>query len=43
MLQLKALQSRRLLRGLIKQREIYIELGCDIPTGQYQSTLHQVY
>ena len=32
---LKTLQSRRLLQGLIKQREI--EFGCDISTGQYQS------
>ena len=31
-----ALQSRRLLQGLIKQREI--ELSCDISTGQYQSS-----
>ena len=31
---LKTLQSRRLLQGLIKQREI--EFGCDISTGQYQ-------
>ena len=33
---LKTLQSRRLLQGLIKQREI--EIGCDISTGQYQSS-----
>ena len=33
---LKTLQSRRLLQGLIKQREI--ELSCDISTGQYQSS-----
>ena len=31
---LKTLQSRRLLQGLIKQRET--ELSCDISTGQYQ-------
>ena len=31
-IKLKTLQSRRLLQGLIKQREI--ELGCDISTGQ---------
>ena len=34
---LKMLQSRRLLQGLIKQREI--ESSCDISTGQYQSSL----
>ena len=33
---LKTLQSRRLLQGLIKEREI--ELSCDISTGQYQSS-----
>ena len=33
---LKTLQSRRLLQGLIKQRET--ELSCDISTGQYQSS-----
>ena len=32
---LSKLQSRRLLQGLIKQREI--ELSCHISTGQYQS------
>ena len=35
-IKLKTLQSRRLLQGLIKQREI--ELSCDISTGQYQSS-----
>ena len=35
-IKLKTLQSRRLLHGLIKQREI--ELSCDISTGQYQSS-----
>ena len=35
-IKLKMLQSRRLLQGLIKQREI--ELSCDISTGQYQSS-----
>ena len=30
------LQSRRLLQGLIKQREI--ELSCAISTSQYQSS-----
>ena len=35
-IKLKTLQSRRLLQGLIKQREI--ELNCDISTGQYQSS-----
>ena len=30
------LQSRRLLQGLIKQRET--ELNCDISTGEYQSS-----
>ena len=34
--QMKTLQSRRLLQGLIKQREI--EFGCDTLTGQYQSS-----
>ena len=33
---LKTLQSRGLLQGLIKQRQI--EFGCDISTGQYQSS-----
>ena len=33
---LKTLQSRGLLQGLIKQREI--ELSCDISTVQYQSS-----
>ena len=33
---LKTLQSRRLLQGLTKQREI--ELSSDISTGQYQSS-----
>ena len=33
---LKTLQPRRLLQGLIKEREI--ELSCDISTGQYQSS-----
>ena len=32
----KTLRSRRVLHGLIKQREI--ELSCDISTGQYQSS-----
>ena len=32
----KTLQSRRLLQGLIKQREI--ELSCDSSTSQYQSS-----
>ena len=35
-IKLKTLQSRRLLQGLIKQREI--ELSCDISTGQYLSS-----
>ena len=35
-IKLKTLQSRRLLQGLIKQREI--DLSCDISTGQYQSS-----
>ena len=35
-IKLKTLQSRRLLQGLIKQREI--ELSCDVSTGQYQSS-----
>ena len=35
-IKLKTLQSRRLLQGLIKQREI--ELSCDISTGQCQSS-----
>ena len=35
-IKLKTLQSRRLLRGLIKQLEI--ELSCDISTGHYQSS-----
>ena len=35
-IKLKTLQSRRLLQGLIKQREI--ELSCDISTCQYQSS-----
>ena len=35
-IKLKTLQSRRLLQGLIKQREI--ELSGDISTGQYQSS-----
>ena len=33
---LKTLQSRRILQGLIKQREI--DFSCDISTGQYQSS-----
>ena len=37
-IKLKTLQSRRLLQGLIKQREV--ELSCDILTGQlYFQTL----
>ena len=35
-LKLKTLQSRRLLKGLIKQHET--EFSCDISTGQYQSS-----
>ena len=35
-IKLKMLQSRRLLQGLIKHREI--ELSCDISAGQYQSS-----
>ena len=35
-IKLKTLQSRILLQGLIKQREI--ELSCNISTGQYQSS-----
>ena len=34
--QIETLQSRRLLKGLIKQHEI--EFSCDISTGQYQSS-----
>ena len=33
---LKTLQSRRILQGLIEQREI--EFSCDISTGQYHSS-----
>ena len=33
---LKTLQPRRLFQGLVKQR--VIEFGCDISTGQYQSS-----
>ena len=35
-IKLKTLRSRRLLQGLIKQRER--ELSCDISTGQHQSS-----